>query len=335
MGHDVKIDYSICCKLDLSSEATRKFIEVIMTIYNKCAVTIEADKRSLRMPYFSLKHPEMGFKEPIYHPTDHITGERIVGRAPSIYWKLKQRDEQTVFYGNNNEFIPWHALEYQELILIPTIHIRSVFIGGGRASFQISLISARILEMRSCNSVSKQLDPLLSKCIVRYQQYSRECFTFQQAEAHQYDKESWYRIPVMYNYGTDEQRKYDSFLLEGPEMDGILHDNKMTCELTGSNSCTETIHELIEVCKYVLNMLKGRIRISDVTGILHDPIDNNKLSLYLSKNPRKPTLFTDRNGKVVTPNKNFRCIPLIHVKHIDVRNGRAELKMELHSAIIE
>lgn len=335
---DIKIDYSICCKLDLSSEDTRKFIEIIMAIYNKCAVNIDANKKTLGMAYFSLKHPEhSGFKEPFYYPTDCNTGERIVGRAPSIYWKLKQKNEQAVFYDNNNKFVPWHALEYMEMILIPTIHIRSVFINCNRASFQIDLVSAKILEMRPCNSISKQLDPQLSKWIVRYQQYSGDYLNYNPVQMYTIEKERRYRLPLMYNYGTKDNPLHDIFLLEGCEVNGSIQDNKMTCELEGPNQFTEMMCEFIKHCKYILNQTKGTFRILDVTNILKDPIANNRINLYLSQDPRRPTLFTDRTGKTMTldpSNKKFRCIPLINVKHIEVKEGQAELKMELYSAII-
>ena len=355
---NVKFTYSIYCKFNLSTESDCKFIDTMMTIYNKCALNIDDNKRTLKMHHFSSKHAEQtGFTNPLYYPTDRNTGARIVGRNPSIYWKLNQKDEQTIFYDNNNKFVPWHTLEYMEMKIIPTIHIKCVFIGYGRASLQIDLVSAKIVEMRPCNSLSKQLDQSYN-IIVRYSNYNTNHLIADPVHSIYQDKKEYHRVPLMYNYGTVDQPVHDIFLLEGPEVDAVINNNnemiskidpsnqkvthemitycEMTCKIDPKDQ--SVIHELITFCKDILKQNKGRFQIRNLEYAMKDPIRKNLLKVFISEDPRKPTLFTDRDGMTIERdqmvNKKFRCVPLFHVKDLKVQDGQGQLRIELHSAIV-
>jgi hypothetical protein len=359
---NVKVNYSIGCKLDLSSEATREFIELIMAIYSKCAQSIDDNKRALKMNYFSATQAERtGFNNPLYHLTDRNTGKKIMGRNPSIYWKLKPFEEQTIFY-NNDKLVPWHALEYMEMIIIPTCHIKGVYIGYGRACLQIDLVSAKILEMHPCNSISKQLDPSF-KMMVRYTQYDTSRLiadpvqtTHKESILHHRNES--HRIPLMYNYGTVEDPVYDICLVEGPETEAVIYNNnemrlksnpsnnkvthemitycEMTCKIDPKDQ--SVIYELVTFCKHILEQNKERFQIRDLGCAMRDPIRKNLMTVFISQDPRKPTLFTDRNGTAIARdqmlNKKFKCCPLFHIKDIKVQDGQGQLRIGLHSACV-
>lgn len=336
--YEVKTHFTIFCKFDPTVKSQQDFIDTMTTIYHKCATVIETHKYELLMKAFSAKDPiRTGFKFPLHVKCDYKTGEILPGRGHIIFWEL---NDDTTFYDKNDRVVPRHELEYKEMTFIPTIHIKSIYIDGySNTMLKMSIVSAKILEMYPCNSVSKQLG-YKSELIVSYQKYNNDHLI---AEPNDLPTLDLFRIGykshtirLSYNYGTEETLRYDIFLVDGTEMDTTwIQDKKIRCELDPSGQFVETMRKIFNHCKHIL------IRNKNVTGsgaILEDPVKNNCITLSISQDRYMSTLFTDSKGDIISRdhliNKKFKCIPLIHIKRIDLGLDHTVLNMHLHSAIV-
>lgn len=162
-GPGGKIDNSIMCRLKTSNPGHLKFITTFNAIHRRCADILAPAKGTVKMPHFRATDPEAtGLKSPIYRAIDETTGSPIEGRDPSIFFKLFSRGkepygEQTLFTNLKGEQIPWSLLKNVDLKFIPLIHVKRIYIGSGKASIQMEVISAIILEARARNTATQQM----------------------------------------------------------------------------------------------------------------------------------------------------------------------------------
>jgi hypothetical protein len=100
--------------------------------------------------------PGKVFKEPIYFKREG--GKIIEGRNPSMWVKLNHyRNNKTLFTDLEGNPIDWSLLRDVDVKLVPLWHIEKIYIGGGKASLQIKLASAVVIDIVPINSVSRQM----------------------------------------------------------------------------------------------------------------------------------------------------------------------------------
>src|SRR5436853_3691954 len=166
IGNAASLDHSILVKLDENNTEQLAYIKAMDAIYDGCGYILQQYKGQVKLPHFN---PNMalatGFKSIIYRPVDEMSGQPVQGRAPSMFFKLFSRGkapyvEQTVFTGLDNKPIPWTLLQNVEMKFIPLIHIKRIFIGSGKASVQMDMVSAIVTEIRARFSSGRQLHTL-------------------------------------------------------------------------------------------------------------------------------------------------------------------------------
>lgn len=162
-GQSGRLDNSIMIKFDLNNPDHIRFVEINGQIHAGCAWILQQMKGQVKLPHFKAEDPEAtGLKNPIYYPRDELSGEIIQGRAPSMFFKLFTRGkapqiDQTLFTDVNGKPIPWSLLSGVEMKFIPLLHIKRLYIGGGKASIQMEMVSAIVTSIRSRNSTTRQL----------------------------------------------------------------------------------------------------------------------------------------------------------------------------------
>lgn len=165
-GQSGRMEYSIMVSYDTNNVDQSQFLDCINKVHGGAAYILGTMKGAVGMHEFQVNLPTAtGFKNPIYRPRDEMTGELIQGRQPSSFWKLFQRGkppmgEQTLFTDPDGKPIPWSLLSGVELKFIPLIHIKRIYIGGGKASLQMELISAVVTLARPRNTATRQVSTL-------------------------------------------------------------------------------------------------------------------------------------------------------------------------------
>lgn len=156
-----RMEHSIMCKFDPGNADHNKFIETMSLVHGGCAFILSQYKGMVKMLDYNAQTPENGLKHPIYRARDETTGELLQGRAPSMFFKLFTRGkppmvEQTLFTDLNMKPIPWSLLEGVEMKFIPLIHVKRIYIGGGKASLQMEVVSAIVTSLRARNTATRQ-----------------------------------------------------------------------------------------------------------------------------------------------------------------------------------
>lgn len=165
-GQNNKVEHSVMVKFDINNPECAKFMKTIEDIHLGCAYILGQMKGPVKLFTFDYKNPAAtGFKSPLYEPRDEATGEKIQGRAPSMFMKLFSRGsgpfaEQSLFTDLEGKPIPWSLLEAVEMKFIPLIHIKRIYIGGGKAILQMEIKSAIVTSVKARNSASTQTDTL-------------------------------------------------------------------------------------------------------------------------------------------------------------------------------
>ena len=116
---------------------------------------------------FVPEHPGQLYKHPIYYKMDPNTCERVKGRNPSLWVKLNHwKNNSTLFTDIEGNPIDWELLRNVEVTMVPLIHIEKIYVGGGKASLQIKLVSAVVTSIVEINTQTRQtrtLDRLKKK----------------------------------------------------------------------------------------------------------------------------------------------------------------------------
>lgn len=161
-----RLEHSIMVSFDVNDGAQARFIETMNQIHGGAAYILQQMKGTVKLFNFNAQMAEAtGLKNPIYRPRDELTGEIIQGRKPSYYFKLFQRGkapmvEQTLFTDLNGKPIPWTLLQGVDMKFIPLIHIKRIYVGGGKASIQMEVVSAVVTSVRARNTATQQLSTI-------------------------------------------------------------------------------------------------------------------------------------------------------------------------------
>jgi len=110
---------------------------------------------------------------PIYYKRDDITSQPIRGRNPSKYFGLlnfgkpgSYNRRETIFTAVDDtieegyRIMPWDELKNVEMRIIPLIHVGKIYVGGGKASIQMTIVSAVIKDIVPAGSISNQKDTI-------------------------------------------------------------------------------------------------------------------------------------------------------------------------------
>jgi hypothetical protein len=143
-----------------------RFVETIGQIHGGAAYILSQMKGGVKLYNFDPKMAEAtGLKNPVYRARDQVTGEIVQGRAPSMFLKLFSRGtgvlaEQTLFTGPTGKPIPWTLLQGVEMKFIPLIHVKRIYVGGGKGSIQMEVVSAVVTSVRARNTSTRQLQTI-------------------------------------------------------------------------------------------------------------------------------------------------------------------------------
>jgi hypothetical protein len=151
--------FSIPITLSTANNADHeKCVKIMDSIYKSCAENIFKNKAALKLPKFLLNDPEAcGFKHPIYYPRDKVTLEIVPGKSPSLYLTLSiRKDSRTVFCGLDEKPIAWDLLKNVQMSFVPLIQFEKIYVGGGKPSLQMKLVSAIVTSVISKSSVIRQ-----------------------------------------------------------------------------------------------------------------------------------------------------------------------------------
>jgi hypothetical protein len=142
----------------VSNTEHSKCVEIMDSIYKSCADHIFKNKAALKLPKFLKDDPEAcGFKHPVYYPRDKVTLEVIPGKSPSLYLTLSvRRDSKTIFCGLDEKPISWELLKNVQMSFVPLIQFEKIYVGGGKPSLQMKLVSAIVTSVISKSSVIRQ-----------------------------------------------------------------------------------------------------------------------------------------------------------------------------------
>ncbi len=160
-----KISSSIMVNIRTTSDPNQKKLFDCLTDTHTCiALLLENIKSQVGLHQFEAEFAikkGYGLKHPYYIPIDKTTSKQIQGKDPSMYLKLFSRGrepyvEQTIFTGLDNKPVEWKFLKSVEMEFIPLINVEKIYVGGGKASLQIKLISAVVLSVKAKGSFSKQ-----------------------------------------------------------------------------------------------------------------------------------------------------------------------------------
>ena len=127
-------------------------------VYTGCCKIVEDNKKVLKKPNFSAANCGDLFKDPMYWPCDKVTQERIVGKNPSMFVKLKKtQNSSTLFTDMNNKPIDWSLLTDVELRIVPLLHYKKIYVGANLIRMKIFLISAVVTKIAAAGTESKQV----------------------------------------------------------------------------------------------------------------------------------------------------------------------------------
>lgn len=141
-----------------TNEEHKKCISLMDSTYKTCAELIYKNRAALKLPHFMKENPEgSGFKHPIYYPRDKVSLEIIPGKSPSMYLQLSARkDSKTMFCGLDEKPIAWDLLKNVQMSFIPLVHFEKIYVGGGKPSLQMKLVSGIVTSVMSKSSVVRQ-----------------------------------------------------------------------------------------------------------------------------------------------------------------------------------
>ncbi len=154
-----KTKFSIPISLSPNTNPEHKqVIDLMDATYRTCAELIFKNRAQLKLPHFMKENPEgSNFKHPVYFPRDKVTLEVIPGKSPSLYLPLSVRkDSRTMFCGLDEKPIAWDLLKNVQMSFIPLIQFEKIYVGGGRPSLQMKLVSAVVTSVVSKSSVVRQ-----------------------------------------------------------------------------------------------------------------------------------------------------------------------------------
>lgn len=183
----------------------------------------------------------------------------------------------------------------------------------------------------------------------------------------------YYRIPLVFNFGSSENKHLDNFFLEGCEMEsanGIITEpqrctNKIDCKImarfdrsdASHTRFLDVINKIYEGCAYMLYWFKDRVkmyqfnaRLAEATGLKYPvfrPCDDvtgefvpyKEPTIFFKLNSQHDiTMFTNPSGQLIPWHRlekaTITFIPLLRFQCIHISGGRASIKISIISATV-
>ena len=159
-----KQTHSMMIKLDLSDPATRgeiqKALDKMDEVHSRCCQVLAGCKGKVKMHDFDATRPGGMFKNPVYWPRDEVTGEKVKGKSPNIWVKLRNyKGNRTLFTDLNGHVVDWKLLTDVDITFVPLLHFEKVYVGA-KASLQVHLASAIILKVTQSGTETRQTSTL-------------------------------------------------------------------------------------------------------------------------------------------------------------------------------
>ena len=113
----------------------------------------------LKMHAFDSNHPESVFKNPVYWHRDDVTGEKVKGKNPNIWSKIRGGTySRTLFTDLNDppQVIEWNLLQNVELKLVPLIHWEKIYVGA-KPSLQVYMASGVVTKIVPAGTETRQV----------------------------------------------------------------------------------------------------------------------------------------------------------------------------------
>ena len=159
-----KQTFQIMIRLELTDPKTRaeiqSAIDKIDEVHGKACQLLGKCKGKVKMHDFDPQRPGGMFKNPIYWPRDEVTGEKITGKSPSLWLKLRNgKTNKTLFTDLNGHIVDWKLLTNVDVTLVPLLHFEKIYIGS-KASLQVHLASAIILKIAAAGTQSRQVSTM-------------------------------------------------------------------------------------------------------------------------------------------------------------------------------
>lgn len=149
--------FSMMFSFDLQEEECAGCLVKLDELHKASSFAFAKHKGKVGMYDFDPERPGGSFKNPVYYTRDPVTGERVKGRNPTLWVKLNHwKNNKTLFTDLNENSIDWSLLTDVEVKMIPLLHIEKIYIGGGKASLQIKLVSAVITDIAPLNTRTRQ-----------------------------------------------------------------------------------------------------------------------------------------------------------------------------------
>jgi len=153
----MKESYSMMFSFNLQDQECAACLKKFDEMHKGTCYALAKHKGRVGMPSFNPEFPGEIYKHPIYYKIDPVTCERVAGKNPSLWVKLNSyKNNKTLFTDLEENIIDWSLLKDVEVKMIPLLHVEKIYIGGGKASLQIKLVSAVITDIAPINTKTKQ-----------------------------------------------------------------------------------------------------------------------------------------------------------------------------------
>ena len=159
-----KQSHSMMFKMELTNPETRadmqKSLDKLDELHAKACQILAASKGKLKMYDFDPLRPGGVFKNPVSWPRDEVTGEKVKGKSPVLWPKLRSfKNQKTLFTDLNGNIVDWKLLVDVDVTLVPLLHFEKIYIGS-KASLQVYLASAIILKIAAAGTQSRQVSTM-------------------------------------------------------------------------------------------------------------------------------------------------------------------------------
>ena len=159
-----KMTHQMMLKLDLTNPETRadiqKALDKLDEVHARACQLLAASKGKLKMYDFDPLRPGGVFKNPVNWPRDEVTGEKVKGKSPVLWPKLRSfKTNKTLFTDLDGHIVDWKLLTDVDITLVPLLHFEKIYIGA-KASLQVYLASAIILKIAAAGTQSRQVSTM-------------------------------------------------------------------------------------------------------------------------------------------------------------------------------
>jgi hypothetical protein len=159
--------HQMCLRFDLMDDECAACLLKLDELHKGSCLALAPHKGKVGLYSFNPEHPGELYKHPVYYKMDPVSCERVKGLNPTMWVKLNSwKNNKTLFTDLDGNPIEWSLLRDVEIKLIPLLHVEKIYVGGGKASLQIKMISAVVTDIVPINTRTRQtrtLDRLKKK----------------------------------------------------------------------------------------------------------------------------------------------------------------------------